>query len=46
MASFETDPAMISYLLSRPEKLGRDEYIVAFGPDGRQFIGTPRGYAA
>lgn len=28
------------------ERLGTDEYIVAFGTDNRSFIATPNAYAA
>lgn len=37
----ETTPALNSL-----QKLGPDEYIIAFGPEGRQFCGTPNGYSA
>ncbi|KAF1950627.1 hypothetical protein CC80DRAFT_509566 [Byssothecium circinans] len=35
-----------STVLSRLEPLGPDQYFIAFGPEGRQFCGTPNGYSA
>jgi hypothetical protein len=32
--------------LSRLENLQPDKYIIAFGPGGKQFIGSPNGYSA
>jgi hypothetical protein len=46
MASFNTDTSLTSAVLSRLENLQIDEYIIAFGPHGQQFIGTPNGYSA
>jgi hypothetical protein len=40
------DEAVVSTALDRLEKLGTDEYIIAFGPNGRQFFATPNGYSA
>lgn len=37
---------MVSAALGRLEKPKTDEYIIAFGPNGRQFFATPNGYSA
>ncbi|KAJ4337780.1 hypothetical protein N0V95_008238 [Ascochyta clinopodiicola] len=37
---------MTTTALDRLDKLGTDEYIIAFGPNGRQFFATPNGYSA
>jgi hypothetical protein len=44
--SSTTDPAIIASALNRLEKLPADHYIIALGPDGQQFLGTPNGYFA
>lgn len=47
MANLDSpDATMTSIALTRLEKLGTDEYIVAFGPNGKQFFATPSGYSA
>ncbi|KAF9697563.1 hypothetical protein EKO04_004183 [Ascochyta lentis] len=47
MADLDTPEAVTTTTaLSRLEKLGTDEYIIAFGPNGRQFFATPNGYSA
>lgn len=40
------DAATVTTALSRLEKLSADQYIIAFGPSGRQFFATAAGYAA
>jgi hypothetical protein len=35
-----------SQVLQRLEKFATDEYVIAFGPDQKQFVGTPNGYLA
>jgi hypothetical protein len=32
--------------LKKLDVLDADKYIIALGPDGRQFLGTPNGYIA
>jgi methylenetetrahydrofolate dehydrogenase (NADP+)/methenyltetrahydrofolate cyclohydrolase/formyltetrahydrofolate synthetase len=44
--SLNTDPDLITNVLSRLENRGLNEYIIAFGPEGRQFLATPNGYSA
>lgn len=47
MAEVETSEAgLVSTALGRLETPATDNYIVAFGPNGRQFIATPNGYSA
>jgi methylenetetrahydrofolate dehydrogenase (NADP+)/methenyltetrahydrofolate cyclohydrolase/formyltetrahydrofolate synthetase len=47
MANLDSpDAVMVSTALGRLEKLRTDEYIIAFGPNGRQFFATPNGYSA
>jgi|TARA_R110002003_G_scaffold117_23_gene10509 hypothetical protein len=46
MSSIKTDANTISSVLERLGKLQNNQYIVAFGPNGKQFIGTPNGYSA
>jgi hypothetical protein len=46
MTSLETDVITISTVLNRLENLDTDTYIIAFGPNDKQFIATPNGYAA
>ncbi|KAJ4991584.1 hypothetical protein SVAN01_02965 [Stagonosporopsis vannaccii] len=40
------DTANGTAALDRLDKLDPDQYIVAFGPNGRQFLATPNGYSA
>lgn len=40
------EAVLTSIALNRLEKLSTDEYIIAFGPNRRQFFATPHGYAA
>ncbi|KAJ4309702.1 hypothetical protein N0V94_008800 [Neodidymelliopsis sp. IMI 364377] len=40
------DETVVSTALDRLEKLGTDDYIIAFGPNGRQFFATPNGCSA
>ncbi|KAH6621807.1 hypothetical protein C7974DRAFT_425580 [Boeremia exigua] len=40
------DAAQVSTSLDNLEKLSTDEYIIAFGPNGRHFFATPNGYSA
>lgn len=45
----ETDSAdavTVATALGCLEKPSADEYIVAFGPNGRSFFATPNGYSA
>jgi hypothetical protein len=44
--SINTNADLIATVLSRLENPAADEYFIAFGPAGRQFIGTPNGYTA
>ncbi|KAF1833646.1 hypothetical protein BDW02DRAFT_598908 [Decorospora gaudefroyi] len=45
MSSSESpDAVVIATALDRLELLGPDQYIIALGPDGKQFIATPNGY--
>ena len=47
MAAVETSDAdLVSTALGRLDTPAIDNYIVAFGPNGRQFIATPNGYSA
>jgi methylenetetrahydrofolate dehydrogenase (NADP+)/methenyltetrahydrofolate cyclohydrolase/formyltetrahydrofolate synthetase len=46
MSTLQADPDVMSTALSRLENLQPDEYIVAFGSGGKQFIGSPNGYPA
>jgi hypothetical protein len=47
MAEVETSNAeLVSTALDRLEIPSIDNYIVAFAPNGRQFIATPNGYSA
>lgn len=47
MANVDTpDATIVSIALQRLEKLGTDQYIIAFGLNGRQFFATSNGYAA
>ncbi|KZM27371.1 uncharacterized protein EKO05_0010475 [Ascochyta rabiei] len=47
MANLDPSEAVtIATALGRLDKLKTDEYITAFGPDGRQFFATPNGYSA
>lgn len=38
--------AKVAAALDQLDKLDPDTYIVAFGPNGRQFLATPNGYCA
>lgn len=40
------DAIMAATALGRLEKLFADEYVIAFGPNGRQLFATPNGYSA
>jgi hypothetical protein len=46
MSTPREDANRISTALARLEKLQPDKYIIAFGPSGKQFIGSPNGYSA
>jgi hypothetical protein len=47
MAFADSPDAVINAIaLNRLDNLKPDEYIIALGPDGRQFLGTPNGYSA
>jgi hypothetical protein len=47
MISFvDTDPVLISMALDRVENVSADNYLIVFGPEGKQFVATPNGYAA
>ena len=47
MAEVEnSDADLVSTALGRLETPSTDNYIVAFGPNGRQFFATPNGYSA
>lgn len=40
------DTTIVSAVLDRLQHLNADNYVLAFGPDGRQFFATPNGYSA
>jgi hypothetical protein len=46
MSTTREDANRVSTALARLEKLQPDKYIIAFGPGGKQFIGSPNGYSA
>lgn len=46
MSFFESDSAFISMALDRVENLSANEYLIVFGPDGKQFLATPNGCSA
>lgn len=46
MSNPSPDDVMVSTALDSLEKPHTDQYIIAFGPNGRQFFATPNGYAA
>jgi hypothetical protein len=46
MSAVNTDIDLISQILEPLERCGPDEYLIAFGPDSKQFVGTPNGYSA
>ncbi|KAH7082588.1 hypothetical protein BKA63DRAFT_134863 [Paraphoma chrysanthemicola] len=46
MSDINTNAELISSILEPLQKLQNDEYFIAFGPRGKQFIGTPNGYSA
>jgi len=46
MASLNTDPNLLPDVLKHLKPLDQDRYILAFGPEGKQFVATPNGYAA
>jgi len=46
MTNRSPDDVMASTALARLQKPSIDEYVIAFGPNGRQFFATPNGYAA
>jgi hypothetical protein len=41
-----TDTTTIASVLKGLKTLSVDHYIIAFGPGGEQFIGTPNGYSS
>ena len=46
MTNLSPDDVMASTALARLQTPSTDEYVIAFGPNGRQFFATPNGYAA
>ncbi|KAJ4372999.1 hypothetical protein N0V83_003290 [Neocucurbitaria cava] len=46
MSSPERTAVQFESALDQLEELRPDEYIIAFGPNGEQFCGTPNGYSA
>jgi hypothetical protein len=46
MASTSSDTIINNAALNRLDVLDADQYIIALGPEGRQFLGTPNGYSA
>ena len=45
MAKFDNGLS-IKFVLDRLRPLAPDNYVFAFGPEGRHFFATPNGYAA
>jgi methylenetetrahydrofolate dehydrogenase (NADP+)/methenyltetrahydrofolate cyclohydrolase/formyltetrahydrofolate synthetase len=43
MAFVNTDSGLLATILNRLEPLD-DDYVLAFGPEGKQFFATPNGY--
>lgn len=46
MSSINTDTNLITNALSRLKRLDVNQYIIALGPDNRQFVATCNGYSA
>lgn len=47
MANLDSpDAVSVAATLGGLKHLSTDEYIIAFGPSGRQFFATPNGYSA
>jgi hypothetical protein len=46
MASTSSDTITNNAALNRLDVLDANQYIIALGPAGRQFLGTPNGYSA
>jgi hypothetical protein len=46
MYSNHTNVDMCSQILEPLEKFAANEYVITFGPDHKQFVGTPNGYLA
>jgi hypothetical protein len=46
MASNHANVDLCSQILKPLEKLAANEYVITFGPDHKQFVGTPNGYLA
>jgi hypothetical protein len=46
MSSINTDTNLITSALSRLKHLDIDQYIIALGPENRQFFATCDGYSA
>jgi hypothetical protein len=46
MSFISSDAIINNAALTRLDVLDADKYIIALGPDGRQFLGTPNGYIA
>jgi hypothetical protein len=44
--SCNTDADLIAKTLTRLERPTINEYLVAFGPENKQFLATPNGYSA
>lgn len=42
----DSDPVVVSTALDTLQNLDADQYLIVFGPDGRQFIASPNGYSA
>jgi hypothetical protein len=46
MFSLRANANHIPLILSPLEKFETDKYLIAFGPDSKQFVATPNGYTA
>jgi hypothetical protein len=42
----DSDPVLISMALDSLQNLNANNYLIVFGPDGKQFLATPNGYSA
>jgi hypothetical protein len=46
MSSNHANVELCSQILEPLEKPAANEYVITFGPDHKQFVGTPNGYLA
>lgn len=46
MTFVDTDPVLISTALDGVENVSANNYLIVFGPGGKQFVATPNGYSA